>query len=140
MKRTLLILACLLAAIAQQSPAQIQLPRPTGFINDFANVIPDQAESEILRIIEEVRQKSGGEITVVTLPSLEGRTRDEVALQILREWGVGRSGQAGDRARNSGVVVLVVPKETSPTGRGDLKIELGYGTNTFITAAEAGAI
>src|SRR5688500_3029601 len=115
-----LSLALVLAMLPPPARAQIQLPRPTGFINDLANVIPPEAEAEILRIIEEVRQKSGGEIAVVTLPSLEGGTRDEVALQILREWGVGRSGQAGDRARNSGVVVLVVPKETSPTGRGDL--------------------
>ncbi|MEX2285231.1 MAG: TPM domain-containing protein, partial [Gemmatimonadota bacterium] len=142
MNRTALhvCLALLLAILPMDSGAQIQLPQPTGFINDIANVISPEAKAEIQRVIDEVRQKSGGEIAVVTLPSLEGRTRDEVALQILREWGVGRSGQAGDRARNSGVVVLVVPKETSPTGSGELKIELGYGTNTFITAAEAGAI
>src|SRR5690606_974315 len=88
----------------------------------------------------EVRAKSGGEIVVVTLPSLEGRTRDEVALQIGREWGIGRRGEPGDPARNTGTVVLVVPKETAPDGRGQLKIETGIGTTTFITAAEAGRI
>lgn len=120
--------------------AQIQLPEPVGYVNDFASVIPPEAEARIQAIIDEVRQKSGGEIVVVTLPSLEGRTRDEVALQIGREWGVGQQGEAGDRSRNTGTVVLVVPRETSPDGRGHLKIELGDNTNTFITAAEAGRI
>jgi uncharacterized protein len=103
-------------------------------------VIPAETEAEILRVIEEVRQKSGGEIVVVTLRSLEGRTRDEVALQLGREWGVGQAGEPGDAARNTGVIVLVVPRETAPDGQGQLKIELGYGANTFITAAEAGRI
>src|SRR5690606_31779555 len=77
---------------------------------------------------------------VVTLPSLEGRTRDEVALEIGRQWGVGRRGDPGDPARNTGIVVLVVPKETAPDGRGQLKIETGTGTTRFITAAEAGRV
>ncbi|MGH7462067.1 MAG: TPM domain-containing protein, partial [Longimicrobiales bacterium] len=136
--RLLTILALLFLPCA--AGAQIRLPAPVGYINDFANVIPESSRAEILQIIEEVRQKSGGEIVVVTLPSLEGRTRDEVALHIGREWGVGQKGEPGDRARNTGVIVLVVPKERSPTGRGELKIELGYGANTFITAGEAGAI
>src|SRR5690606_8214828 len=84
--------------------------------------------------------KSGGEIVVVTLPSLEGQPIDDVALRIGREWGVGRRGEPGDPARNTGVVVLVIPRETSLDGRGHLKIETGIGTTTFITAAEAGRI
>src|SRR5690606_18941394 len=95
-------------------------------------------EAAIQRVIDEVRQKSGGEIVVVTLPSIEGRSRDEVALTIGREWGIGQRGEPGGPARNTGVRVLVVPR-TSAAG-GDLKIELGLGANTFITATEAGRI
>jgi uncharacterized protein len=125
-----------LAASAQQ----LQLPSPVGYVNDFANVITAERAAAIERVIEEVRQKSGGEIVVVTLPSLQGRTRDEVGLQIGREWRVGQSGQPGDAARNTGLIVLVVPRETSDDGRGHLKIETGLGTSTFITATEAGRI
>lgn len=139
MKRILLAAAALLCVPAWGT-AQIQLPDPVGYVNDFANVIPPEDEARIQTIVDEVRQKSGGEIVVVTLPSLEGRTRDEVALQIGREWRIGQEGAAGDRARNTGAVVLVVPRETSPNNRGDMKIELGDNTSTFITAAEAGRI
>lgn len=139
MKRILLAAMALLCVPAWGT-AQIQLPDPVGYVNDFANVIPPEDEARIQTIVDEVRQKSGGEIVVVTLPSLEGRTRDEVALQIGREWRIGQEGEAGDRARNTGAVVLVVPRETSPNNRGDMKIELGDNTSTFITAAEAGRI
>ncbi len=111
------------------------MPPPTGTVNDFADVISPQDEARIAAVIEEVRVKSGGgEIAVVTLPSLEGRTRDEVGLQILREWGIGAKGAVGDERSNTGALVLVVPRERQA------KIELGYGANTFIVAAEAGRI
>ncbi|MBW3573201.1 MAG: TPM domain-containing protein, partial [Gemmatimonadetes bacterium] len=113
----------------------LQIPPPTGYVNDFANVIDPESEAAITRIADEVRLKSGGEIVVVTLPSLQGRSRDEVGLQILREWGIGKRSQGvGDSTANTGTLVMVVPSERQ------VRIELGYGTNTFITAAEAGRI
>ena len=49
-------------------------------------------------------------------------------------------GGPGDRARNTGVIVLVVPKETSPDGQGHVFIETGLGAEGFITDATAGAM
>ncbi|MBX6365461.1 MAG: TPM domain-containing protein, partial [Gemmatimonadetes bacterium] len=140
MKRSITLACLLLFGAVAPLPAQLQLRRPVGFVNDFAGVIPQAQRDSIDRIVQEVRAKSGGEIVLVTLPSLGGRTPDEVALQIGRQWGVGRKGPPGDPARNTGVVVLIVPKETSEDGRGHLKIETGTGTTTFITAAQAGRI
>ena len=125
-------LVCVLALGSAPAAAQLSLPQPVGFVNDFADVIPPAQEQQIDRVIQEVRAKSGGEIAVVTLPSLEGRGRDEVALQILREWGVGASTGAGDPRNNTGTVILVAIAERQS------RIELGFGTNTFITAGEAG--
>ena len=134
--------ALLAAALCAPASAQsVQLPAPVGYVNDFANVIPENVEASIRNVVDEVRAKSGGEIVVVTLPTLPGgRSRDEIALEIGRQWRIGPAGEAGDQARNTGAVVLVVPKETSEDGNGHLKIELGDRTNTFITATEAGRI
>ncbi|HWV58777.1 MAG TPA: TPM domain-containing protein, partial [Longimicrobiales bacterium] len=137
-------LALLIAAGLAGAPTvvarQLSIPAPVGYVNDFADVLSPADEAAIDAIIQEVRQKSGGEIVVVTLRSLEGRPASEVALQIGREWRIGQAGEPGDPARNTGLVFLVVPRETSPDGRGYLRIETGIGTNTFITAAEAGSI
>ena len=59
----------------------IQIPEPTGLVNDFANVIEPAAERRIEHIAADVRTKSRGEITVVTLHDLNGRDVQEVALQ-----------------------------------------------------------
>ncbi len=130
-----------LVAALQLRIGQLQVPAaPVGFVNDFANVIPADNAARIQRIIEDVRAKSGGDIAVVTLPDLKGRDQAEVALQIGRAWKVGSAGKPGDPARNRGVVILVVPKETSSDGRGHLRIENGLGAEGFITDATAGAI
>ncbi len=135
-RRLLSMAGALLMLAAPRAGAQpLQIPRPTGYVNDFAGIIDAQSEAAITRIADEVRAKSGGEIVVVTLPSLQGRTRDEVGLQILREWGIGKRAQGvGDSTANTGALLLVAVRERQ------VRIELGYGTNTFITAAEAGRI
>jgi uncharacterized protein len=103
-------------------------------------VIPAASVPRIQRIIEDVRARSGGEIAVVTLKDLGGRDQADVALQIGRQWGVGKKGNPGDVARNTGVVILLVPKETSTDGRGHIAIQAGTGSEGFITDATSGVI
>src|SRR5215211_5002537 len=131
----------LLALVASVSTAQrLQIPAPQGYVNDFANVIPATNAAMINRIIEDVRVKSGGEIVVVTLPDLGGRPIEEISLQIGREWKVGQKGNPGDAARNTGVILVIVPKETSRDGQGHVRTEVGYGAEGFITDATTGQI
>jgi uncharacterized protein len=92
------------------------------------------------RVAQDVRDKSKGEIAVVTLPDLGGRDPSDVALRIGREWKVGNMASIGERSRNAGVVILLVPKETSSDGRGYCRVETGRGAEGFITDATSGAI
>lgn len=116
------------------------LPAPVGYVNDFANVIPPDGRQRIEALALRVREATRGDIVVVTLPSLQGRPVEEVALRLGREWKVGAAAAIGDEARNAGVVILVVPKETADDGRGRCRIEVGQGAEGFITDATAGAL
>jgi uncharacterized protein len=118
----------------------VQIPPPKGLVNDFANVLSPESAARIERIAQDVRDKSKGEIAVVTLPDLGGRDPSEIALRIGREWKVGNLANIGDRTRNAGAVILLVPKETSRDGRGYCRIETGQGAEGFITDATAGDI
>jgi uncharacterized protein len=129
----------LLAALLVQQPGP-PIPAPRGFVNDFAQVISAESAPRIARIAEYVRERSRGEIAVVTLRDLEGREALDVALRIGREWGVGAEAAVGDAARNAGVVLLVVPKETSADGRGHIAISTGRGVEGFIPDAVTGDI
>jgi uncharacterized protein len=118
----------------------VQIPAPRGLVNDFANVLSPESAARIERIAQDVRDKSKGEIAVVTLPDLGGRDVSEIALRIGREWKVGNLANIGDRTRNAGAVILLVPKETSSDGRGYCRVETGQGAEGFITDATAGEI
>jgi uncharacterized protein len=119
---------------------QLQLPAPTGYVNDLANVVRPEQVAAMLRVIDEVRQKSGGEIVVVTLRDIGGRAAIEVARDIGRQWKVGAQGGAGDSARNAGVVLLLVPGERPGDGKAEVAIGTGTGAEGFITDAYAGRV
>ena len=118
----------------------IQPPAPTGRVNDFASVLSAESEAMMTRIAEDVLAKSGGEIAVVTIADIGQREPSEWALEIGRQWGVGARRDPGDRRRNAGVVILLVPKETNPDGRGHCRIEVGTGSEGFVTDAMSGSI
>jgi uncharacterized protein len=134
------VIASLLAIVAFAQLGQIQLPQPVGYVNDFAHVLSAEAVARIDHIVQDVRAKSGGEIAVVTLPDLKGRDPSDVALQIGRQWKVGQMGGPGNRAKNAGVIILIVPKETSADGHGHTFIATGQGSEGFLTDATTGAI
>lgn len=107
---------------------------------DAAGILDPAVIDRLNRIAFEVRAKTGGEMAIVTMPDLRGRDVADVALRIGRSWGVGSAAAVGERRRNAGVVILVVPKETSSDGRGHIRIETGRGVEGFVTDAEAGDI
>jgi uncharacterized protein len=119
---------------------QLQLPAPTGYVNDFAQVIDAQSAQQMLAVIDEVRRKSGGEIVVVTLPDLGGRSAIDVARDIGRQWKVGAQGGPGDRARNAGLVLLLKPGRRPGDGQAELAIGTGSGAEGFVTDAFAGQV
>ena len=120
--------------------ATAQLPPPRGFVNDFAGVIEADRALRLERLLAAVREKTGGEITVVTLADLHGREPGELALQIGRQWGVGAKAEAGDPRKNLGVVLLLVPRRNHEPGTGAVFIATGRGAEGFLPDARVGRI
>ena len=119
---------------------QLQLPAPTGYVNDFAKVIDPASRAAMDSVIDQVRAASGGEIVVVTLADIGGRASIDVARDIGRAWKVGAQGAAGDPKRNTGTVLLLVPGAHPGDGKAQLAIATGSGAEGFVTDAMAGRI
>jgi uncharacterized protein len=132
-----ILFAVSLALVAPQEP---QIPASRGHLNDFAGVVDAARAARIERIAAYVRAQSRGEIAIVTMRDIGERAVNDIALRIGREWGVGANAPVGDRARNAGVVILLVPKETSSNGRGQIAVEVGQGAEGFISDGTAGDI
>lgn len=119
---------------------QVSIPPPRGFVNDFAGVLDSASIRHMEAVIKEVREKTRGEIAVVTLPDIDDRPASDVAVQIGRQWGVGAKGDAGDRSRNLGIVVLLVPRKNHQRGTGDVFIATGRGAEGFLPDSRVGRI
>src|SRR5213076_1812225 len=132
--------AAMLQLTALLLVAQIQLPAPRGYVNDFAGVLDSASVAHMEAVITEVRAKTRGEIAVVTLSDIADRPAADVALEIGRRWGVGAKGEAGDPAKNLGVVLLLVPLKNHRPGTGQIFIATGRGAEGFLTDARVGRI
>src|SRR6266704_329313 len=119
---------------------QIAIPAPSGYVSDFAGALDPASVAHMDAVIREVKDKTRGEIAVVTLSDIGDRDAADVALQIGRQWGVGAKGAAGDPARNLGVVVLLVPLQNHRAGTGRVFIATGRGAEGFLPDARVGRI
>src|SRR5438093_13653893 len=119
---------------------QIAVPPPRGYVNDFAGVLDAASAAHMEAVIAELRDKTRGEIAVVTLRDLGDRATSDVAVQIGRQWGVGAKGAAGDPAKNLGVVILLVPLKQHRRGTGQVFIATGRGAEGFLPDSSVGRI
>ncbi|HDM90092.1 MAG TPA: TPM domain-containing protein, partial [candidate division WOR-3 bacterium] len=107
----------------------LQLPNPVGYVNDFAGIIDPQWESKIEAVIQEVKDKTGAEIAVVTVNSIEPYgTIEEYAVKLFEKWGI------GEEEKDNGVLVVVALDIRK------VRIEVGYGLEGAIPDGFAGEI
>lgn len=97
-----------------------------GFVFDFANVVPARQRGAIESLLLELEQKTGAQVKVVTLRSLEGGEIDDMAVRLYERWGIGH------RGRDDGVLILAAMQERRA------RIEVGYGLEGAIPDARAG--
>ncbi len=127
--RALFVICYLLFVISSASHAFAQtLPKPTGRVNDFANVIDPAVEAEIDRRLDLLEQKTSSEIAVATIKSLDGMSSSDYANRLFKEWGVGQA------KTDNGVLVVVAIDDR------DMAIEVGYGLEGVLPDGLAGQI
>lgn len=92
-----------------------------GFIADEAHLLSPAVKENLNMTLWDLQKKSGADIAVVTLPSLNGKTVEQTALEI------GRGYKIGSKEKNNGVVFLTALNERR------MRIELGYGLENKIS-------
>jgi uncharacterized protein len=95
---------------------------------DRAEVLSPATEEQLATLLEAHEQATTNQVAVLTIPSLEGSTVEEVADAVFNTWGLGQAG------RDNGVLLLVARDDR------ELRIEVGYGLEGALTDAEAGRI
>jgi uncharacterized protein len=115
--------AALLALLATFAAFALTFPALTGRVVDQANIIPAATRSTIEQKLADLESKSGIQLVVATVKSLEGQEIEPYANQLFRTW------KLGEARKNNGVLLLVAPNEHR------VRIEVGYGLEGTLTDA-----
>jgi uncharacterized protein len=124
----LLVAALLLtfpAGSAAISPEQLQY---SGYVNDYARVIDAESARRLEALCGEVDRKTGAQIAIVTIESLEGESIEDFTNRLASRWGVGHKGD------NRGLMILLA------IGDRQSRIEVGYGLEPILPDGRVGSI
>src|SRR5262245_31004824 len=115
----MLVLICLVCGLAWA----FDFPALTGRVVDQAAVIPAPTRDALETKLRELEDKSGIQLVVATVKSLQGGDIETFANELFRTW------KLGEAKKNNGVLLLVAPSERK------VRIEVGYGLEGTLTDA-----
>jgi uncharacterized protein len=116
-------------SLAAVLPVQaLDIPPFTDWVVDRARLLSPSALAQLTEQLRAHEQKTGNQVAVLTLPSLEGESIEEAAQRVFVQWGLGKKGI------DNGVLLLVVPKERK------IRIHVGYGLEGALTDVMASRI
>lgn len=100
------LLFCANVARAQEGAArayaQSPLPAPTGYVNDYANVIDAPTKARMERWLTNLKERADIEFAVVTVPTTGGQDIFNYSLAVARGWGIGSS-----ESEKKGLLLLI---------------------------------
>jgi len=96
-----------LSCSSSETQVKSPLPPPTGFVNDYANVIDSASREQLESILTELKNKSAIEFAVVTIESTGGQPIFDYSLAVARGWGIGPK----DSTRGGGLLLMVAVKD-----------------------------
>ena len=113
----------LLFAFAAPAMAAPTFPALTGRVVDDAHVLTPETTAELTQKLAALEAKTGRQLVVVTLPSLQGDDIEDYGYQLGRAWGIGQKG------KDNGALFIVAPSEKK------VRVEVGYGLEPIMTDA-----
>lgn len=100
--------------------------KPTGYVNDFANVLDPGTKNQIEDLCRQVDEKAHAQIALVTINTLDGNDLEGYSIDLAQKWGMG--GKGHDR----GVLILYVIRDHRA------RIEVGYGLEPILPDGKVG--
>jgi uncharacterized protein len=115
--------ACLISLFLILPALALVFPILSGRVVDEANILDQAARASLTQKLADLEAKTTDQLVVVTLKSLQGTSIEDFGYQLGRHWRVGQ------KDKNNGVLLIVVPSERK------VRIEVGYGLEGTLTDA-----
>jgi uncharacterized protein len=123
-----LLLLFVLLAIAPAAFA-FTAPERTGWVTDEAGILDSDTAAALAATLSDLQRKTGDEVVVVTLNSLQGASIETWGNVLGESWGIGRS-----NGHDTGALLIVAPNDRK------VRIAVGYGLGNRISDQIADSI
>ncbi len=110
------------------SALALNIPKPTGYANDTAGIISQTVELKLEQFLRDFEKSDSTQITILTIPTLDGEALEEYSQKVFENWKIGQSG------KDNGALLLVAKAEKK------IRIEVGFGLEGRLTDLLAGRI
>ncbi len=117
------VLAAALLLFLASAAFALDFPALTGRVVDQAGVMSAESRADVEAKSKELEDKSGIQLVVATVQSLQGSDIETYANELFRLW------KLGEANKDNGVLLLVAPAEHK------VRIEVGYGLEGTLTDA-----
>lgn len=107
----------------------VSIPQPTQefYVNDFADVLTDEEEKQMLdKAVNLASEELGIQVVVTTIKSLEGESIENYAHDMYSQYRIGKD--------DMGVLILLSTEDR------DTRIEVGTAIEAYITDSKAGRL
>src|SRR5260370_175110 len=112
--RTVALHCLFLFSVSFCAAEDIKKIHPTGYVSDLAGVISPEAKTRLEALCTELEQKTGAQMAIVTVQSLEGGRVEKLSMDLFKPLGGGRR-EGG--SRESGLLWLLLGMLASNAGR-----------------------
>jgi uncharacterized protein len=125
--RRLLAAAAVLAVLSAPAAA-LDVPYLSGRVVDDAHLLDARTAAAVDSQLKAYEEKTGRQLVVLTLPSLDGEALEDFSIKVARTWRIGRKG------KDDGILLLVARDDRK------VRIEVGYGLEGDLPDALCGRI
>ncbi len=131
LRNRLLILVLLLAPVwpsfsAASTPEPPAMPR--DYVTDLAGVLSIDVQNRLNAYLQELERKTGAQVLVLTVQSLNGQSIEEFAFTTKEKWRLGQKG------KDNGVLIAVAVQDRK------YRFEIGYGLEEILPDSMVGTI
>ena len=102
---------CFFCAITEAQ----NLPRPQRYVDDRASIISDNYEKSLNGYLQELEQKTGAQMIVLTVDTTDGVPIESYAINLATQWKLGQKG------KDNGALIVVAKNDRA------YRVEVGYG-------------
>ncbi|OGW29655.1 MAG: methanol dehydrogenase [Nitrospirae bacterium GWC2_42_7] len=121
-------LAFLLCVLFAPDAHALDVPKLTGYVNDYAGMISPQAKTALEEELRAFEQSDSTQIVILTIPSLQGEVLEEFSVKITEAWKIGQKG------KDNGIILLISKEDRK------MRIEVGRGLEGKLTDLASGRI